>query len=56
MFLETGPPYLRIWMTAPPRYLKVWIRHCWLLYSQILKHQFQNEEIENVARAVTNIL
>jgi len=23
-----APPYLRIWMTAPAPYLKVWIRHC----------------------------
>ena len=22
------PPYLRVWMTGPPLYLKVWIRHC----------------------------
>ena len=27
MFLQTAPPYLRVWMTAPP-YLKVWIRRC----------------------------
>ena len=28
---ETCPsPYLRIWMIAPPSYLKVWIRHCYL--------------------------
>ena len=30
-FLETcTPPYLRIWMIAPPSYLKVWIQHCYL--------------------------
>ena len=30
-FLETCTPlYLRIWMIAPPSYLKVWIRHCYL--------------------------
>ena len=31
-FLETcTPPFLRIWMIAPPpSYLKVWIRHCYL--------------------------
>ena len=28
IFLETAPPYLRVWMTGPPPYLKVWIRHC----------------------------
>ena len=28
IFLETAPPYLRVWMTVPPPpYLKVWIRH-----------------------------
>ena len=28
-FLETAPPYLRVWTTPPPPpYLKVWIRHC----------------------------
>ena len=30
LFLETPPPprlYLRVWMTAPSPYLKVWIRH-----------------------------
>ena len=28
---ETCPsPYLRVWMIAPPSYLKVWIRHCYL--------------------------
>ena len=28
--LETAPspPYLRVWMTGPHTYLKVWIRHC----------------------------
>ena len=32
-----GPPYLRIWMTAPslpPSYLKVCIRHCFLSIHQ----------------------
>ena len=24
--LETNPPFFRVWMTAPPPYLKVWIR------------------------------
>ena len=32
--------YLRVWMTGPPSYLKVWIRHCflfhWFLKRQIL--------------------
>ena len=32
-FFETAPPpslppYLRVWMTGPPTYLKVLIRHC----------------------------
>ena len=30
IFLETSPPYLRVWMTPPPPsppYLKVWICH-----------------------------
>ena len=27
LFLETAPPYLRVWMTGPP-YLKIGIRHC----------------------------
>ena len=33
----TAPPYLRVWMTAPPLpYLKVWIRH-WLKRNTLLK-------------------
>ena len=30
-FLETGSPlpYLRVWMSWTPPYLKVWIRHCY---------------------------
>ena len=24
------PPYVRVWMTVPPSYLEVWIRH-WVL-------------------------
>ena len=27
-FRDRTPPYLRVWMTAPPSYLKVWIHHC----------------------------
>ena len=27
-FLRPGPPYLRVWMTIPPSYLKVWSCHC----------------------------
>ena len=28
IFLLLAPLYLRVWMTAPLPYLKVWIRHC----------------------------
>ena len=32
IFLETGyPPCLRVWMTPPPTYLNIWIRHCYHL-------------------------
>ena len=27
-FLKPPPTYLRVWMTGPFPYLKVWIRHC----------------------------
>ena len=32
------PPYLRVWMTTPPLYLKVWICHCdsTVINSQVL--------------------
>ena len=39
------PPYLRVWMTAPPRpaYLKVWIRHWWhYLFLSSLQEEIKN--------------
>ena len=32
VFWETDPPCLRVWMTPPPPYLKVWIGHCDISY------------------------
>ena len=34
------PPYLRIWMTVPPRNLKVWIRYCIESGNSLGKTQF----------------
>ena len=33
------PPYLRVWMTGPHPYLKVWIRHCEVWYDREKKNQ-----------------
>ena len=38
LFLETAPPYLRVWMTPPP-YPKVWIRH-WSVPGQLVENSF----------------
>ena len=44
-FLEAAPhppsSYLRVWMTGPPPYLKVWIWHwCWCYGGHLLQDKF----------------
>ena len=39
----TPASYLRVWMTGPPHYLKVWIRHCrpFMVHTQIPVHRWR---------------
>ena len=40
---DCSPPYLRVWMTPPPAYLKVWIRHWWhYLFLSSLQEEIKN--------------